>query len=241
MRNRRLGATLLVSAALLVTACTTGSSASSSAGPTPTPNPCAGAAAAPPIRHRRIGRKPRSAWPPTSARWTTRTSTSTPTRAPWRAPADLGVTATVASVVPKDSSEYIKNITASSTQGYNIIVTVGFNLRPPRSRRPRSTRASGSSVSTSRRSASPRPARSTRTFACKGDAGHPSAELHRAPVSGGPGRLPRRDGRGLGQQDRQHRARSAAQASAGRASATSRAISWAPSRSTRTSRCTRRT
>jgi basic membrane protein A and related proteins len=126
MRNRRLGATLLMSAALLVTACTAGSS-SSAAGPTPTPNPCAGAAAGPTHTAPTDWSKAKIGVATDIGTLDDKNFNEYTYKGAVAGAADLGVSGTVASVVPKDSSEYIKNIQSFVDQGYDIIVTAGFN------------------------------------------------------------------------------------------------------------------
>ncbi len=124
MRNRRLGATLLVSAALLVTACTTGSS--SSAGPTPTPNPCAGAAAGPTHTAPTDWSKAKIGVATDIGTLDDKNFNEYTFKGATAGATDLGAAAPK-SVVPKDASEYIKNIQSYVDQGYDIIVTAGFN------------------------------------------------------------------------------------------------------------------
>ena len=109
-------------------------------------------------------------------------------------------------VVPKDASEYAPEIQAYVDQGFNMIVTVGFNLgRRHDGRRPRQP---GDLVHRRRPVADLRRRdrrAGLRRFACKGNAADARSELHLDQLPGGPGRLPRRDHRRVRQQERRDR------------------------------------
>jgi len=128
MRTRQLGAILFCGIVLLVAACS--STPGGSAAPTPPPDPCAGVKAG-----------------------GTHTLPTDWSKAKVGVVTDIGTlndknfneysfkgavdgaaaikAAAPQSVVPKDQSEYLKDIQSFVDQGYDIIVTVGFNLATP--------------------------------------------------------------------------------------------------------------
>src|SRR4051794_15434819 len=129
MRSRSIGLTLVSVAALLLSACTpTGSGGSPAA--SVAPDPCAGAKAgaahtAPPD------------WSKAKIGVVTDIGTLNDknfNEYSFKGAQD-GATALKAqppqSVIPKDQSEYLKDIQTYVDQGYDIIVTVGFNLATP--------------------------------------------------------------------------------------------------------------
>jgi basic membrane protein A and related proteins len=125
MRTRSMGLTLVAGLAILVSACSnTGSGGSP--GVTAAPDPCAGAAAGP-------AHTPPTDW--SKAKIGVATDIGTlddknyneyTSKGAQAGAKDLGAAAPNA-VVPKDSSEYFKNIQSFIDQGYDIIVTAGFN------------------------------------------------------------------------------------------------------------------
>ncbi|MFI5261459.1 MAG: BMP family ABC transporter substrate-binding protein [Candidatus Limnocylindrales bacterium] len=126
MRNRRLGATLLMSATLLVSACSSTGSTGSSPGASATPNPCAGAAAGPTHTAPTDWSKAKIGVATDIGTLDDKNYNEYTFKGAQAGATDLGAAAP-SSVVPKDSSEYIKNIQAFVDQGYDIIVTAGFN------------------------------------------------------------------------------------------------------------------
>jgi basic membrane protein A len=124
MRARSLGLTLLSGAALLLSACTTGTGSPAA---TTTPDPCAGAKAG-------AAHTAPTDWSKAKIGVVTDIGTLNDknfNEYSFKGAQD-GATAIKAaapqSVVPKDQSEYLKDIQTYVDQGYDIIVTVGFNL-----------------------------------------------------------------------------------------------------------------
>ena len=125
MRIRSMGLTLLAGIALVAAACTTGSSSSPSA--SATPDPCA--AFTPGKDH---------TMPTDKSKIKIGVVTDVGTvndknfneysyKGAVAGAADIGA-AKPPVIVPKDPSEYAKDIQAFVDQGYDIIVTAGFNL-----------------------------------------------------------------------------------------------------------------
>ena len=125
MRARSLGLTLLSGAALLLSACTTGTGGSPAA--TTAPDPCAGAKAG-------AAHTAPTDWSKAKIGVVTDIGTLNDKNFNEYSfkGAEDGAAAIKAgapqSVVPKDQSEYLKDIQTYVDQGYDIIVTVGFNL-----------------------------------------------------------------------------------------------------------------
>jgi basic membrane protein A len=125
MRTRSLGLSLLTGLAIIVSACSTSGASPS---PTPVPNPCAGATAHSGGPHQ---------FPTDPTKWKIGVATDVGTvndknfNEYTYAGAKDGAKALGAAeppvVVPKDSSEFAKNIQSYVDQGYDIIVTAGFN------------------------------------------------------------------------------------------------------------------
>ena len=126
MRTRSLGLTLLAGFAFIASACT-GSSGPSAAASAP-PNPCAGATA---------HSGPAHVFPTDKTKWKIGVATDVGTVNDKNfneytfVGAKTGASALGAVeppvVVPKDSSEFAKNIQTYVDQGFDIIVTAGFN------------------------------------------------------------------------------------------------------------------
>jgi basic membrane protein A len=129
MRTRSLGLTMVAGLAVLLSACTsTGTGGSPS--PTTAPDPCAGAKAG-------AAHTPPTDWSKAKIGVVTDIGTLNDknfNEYSFKGAQD-GATAIKAaapqSVVPKDQSEYLKDIGTYVDQGYDIIVTVGFNLATP--------------------------------------------------------------------------------------------------------------
>ena len=154
MRIRSTGLALFAGLSIFVAACSSSGAArrrrrrATAAPPSAAPSVEASASAVRPRRPRPLIRTSRSASSPTSGRSTTRTTTSTRTRAsrprpqpsapPPRRPSSR-----------RTRRQYATLIQAFVDQGFNIIVTVGFNRRG-RHRQPRPVKnpTSGSSAST---------------------------------------------------------------------------------------------
>src|SRR2546423_11372109 len=128
MGTHRLGLALLAVLALVISACT--GSTGGSAAPTPPPNPCAG------VKTGAAHTAPTD-WSKAKIGVVTDIGTLNDknfNEYSFKGAQD-GATAVKAaapqSVVPKDQSEYLKDISTYVDQGYDIIVTVGFNLATP--------------------------------------------------------------------------------------------------------------
>jgi basic membrane protein A and related proteins len=129
MRIHSLGLTLFAVSALAISACTNTGGGGGSASPSAAANPCAGATAHSGGPHQ---------FPTDPKQWKIGVATDVGTVndknfneytfvGAKNGAADLGA-AEPKVVVPKDSSEYAKNIQAYIDQGYDIIVSAGFNL-----------------------------------------------------------------------------------------------------------------
>jgi basic membrane lipoprotein Med (substrate-binding protein (PBP1-ABC) superfamily) len=125
MRTRSIGLTLFSGLAILLSACSnTGSTGS--AAPSAAPDPCAGAAAGP-------AHTAPTDW--SKAKIGVATDIGTPDDKNYNEYTIKGTqagatdlkAAAPAVVVPKDASEYIKNIQSFIDQNYDLIVTPGFN------------------------------------------------------------------------------------------------------------------
>ena len=128
MRNRRLGAVLFSGIVLLTAACS--STPAGSAAPTAPPDPCAGVKAG-------AAHTAPTDWKTAKIGVVTDIGTLNDknfNEYSFKGAQD-GATAIGApapqSVVPKDQSEYVKDIQAYVDQGYDLILTVGFNLATP--------------------------------------------------------------------------------------------------------------
>jgi basic membrane protein A len=128
MRTRSLGLTMVAGLAVLLSACTSTGSGSPAA--TAAPDPCAGAKAG-------AAHTPPTDWSKAKVGVVTDIGTLNDknfNEYSFKGAQD-GATAIKAaapqSVVPKDQSEYLKDIGTYVDQGYDIIVTVGFNLATP--------------------------------------------------------------------------------------------------------------
>ena len=129
MRIRRLGAVLFSGIVLLTAACSSNTPAAST-GPTPPPDPCAGVKAG-------AAHTAPTDWKKAKIGVVTDIGTLNDknfNEYSFKGAQD-GATAIGAaapqSVVPKDQSEYTKDIQAYVDQGYDLILTVGFNLATP--------------------------------------------------------------------------------------------------------------
>ena len=128
MRTRSIGLTMIAGLAVLLSACTSTGTGSPAA--TPAPDPCAGAKAG-------AAHTPPTDWSKAKIGVVTDIGTLNDknfNEYSFKGAQD-GATAVKAaapqSVVPKDQSEYLKDIGTYVDQGYDIIVTVGFNLATP--------------------------------------------------------------------------------------------------------------
>ncbi|MDQ6793737.1 MAG: BMP family ABC transporter substrate-binding protein [Chloroflexota bacterium] len=128
MRTRSLGLTMVAGLAVLLSACTSTGTGSPAA--TAAPDPCAGAKAG-------AAHTPPTDWSKAKVGVVTDIGTLNDknfNEYSFKGAQD-GATAIKAaapqSVVPKDQSEYLKDIGTYVDQGYDIIVTVGFNLATP--------------------------------------------------------------------------------------------------------------
>jgi len=147
MRTRSWGLTLLAGLAVIASGCT--NTGSASVAPSAPANPCAGATAHSGAPH---------AFPTDKTKWKIGVATDVGTvndknfNEYTYLGAKNGASALGAVeppvVVPKDSSEFAKNIQAYVDQGFDIIVTAGFNYGQATTARPTRTRTSGSSAST---------------------------------------------------------------------------------------------
>jgi basic membrane protein A and related proteins len=127
---RSTGLTLVAGVALLLSACTGGGTPASQAAGSVAPDPCAGAKAG-------AAHTPPTDWSKAKVGVVTDIGTLNDknfNEYSFKGAQD-GATAIKAaapqSVVPKDQSEYLKDIGTYVDQGYDIIVTVGFNLATP--------------------------------------------------------------------------------------------------------------
>jgi len=126
MRVRSLGLTLLAGFAIVLSACTNTGSGTGSAAPSAAKDPCTGAAAGP-------AHTAPTDW--SKAKIGVATDIGTLDDKNYNEYTFKGATAGATdlkaaapkSVVPKDASEYIKNIQSFVDQGFDIIVTAGFN------------------------------------------------------------------------------------------------------------------
>ena len=237
MRIRSFGLTMLASMALVMSACSSGTGSTASAPASAAPNPCAGATAHSGGPHQ---------FPTDKTKWKIGVATDVGTvndknfnEYTYKG-AQNGATALGAAVppvvVPKDSSEYRQEPPDVRGPGLRHHRDRRLQLRPPRRpARLMRTRTSGSSASTRVRSASTADGLPDTHIRVRGRRGHAAAELHRDQLSGRPGRLPRRNGRRLDEQERYDRRHRRHRPCADRVSATSRATSSAPSRSIRAS------
>ena len=126
MHKRRLGVTLIASVALLVSACSSTSSPGTSAAASAAPDPCAGAAAGPAHTAPTDWSKAKIGVATDIGTLDDKNYNEYTFKGAQAGATDLKATAP-SSVVPKDSSEYIKDIQAFVDQGFDIIVTPGFN------------------------------------------------------------------------------------------------------------------
>ncbi len=125
MHKRSLGLTLVSGLAIILSACTnTGGGAS--AGPSAAPDPCAGAAAGPAHTAPTDWSKAKIGVATDIGTLDDKNFNEYTNKGAQAGATDLGAAAPK-SVVPKDASEYIKNIQAFVDQGFDIIVTAGFN------------------------------------------------------------------------------------------------------------------
>jgi basic membrane protein A len=125
MRTRSLGLTLFSGLAILLSACSnTGSGASAAA--STAPDPCAGAAAGPAHTQPTDWSKAKIGVATDIGTLDDKNYNEYTFKGAQSGATDLKA-GTPSSVVPKDASEYIKNIQAYVDQNYDIIVTAGFN------------------------------------------------------------------------------------------------------------------
>jgi len=127
MRTRSLGLTLFSGLAILLSACTnTGGGAGASAAASAAPDPCAGAAAGPAHTAPTDWSKAKIGVATDIGTLDDKNYNEYTFKGAQAGATDLKAGAP-SSVVPKDASEYIKNIQAYVDQNYDIIVTAGFN------------------------------------------------------------------------------------------------------------------
>src|SRR4029077_8110061 len=125
MRTRSLGLTLFSGLAILLSACSnTGSGASADA--SAAPDPCAGAAANAAHTQPTDWSKAKIGVATDIGTLDDKNYNEYTFKGATAGATDLGAAAPK-SVVPKDASEYIKNIQSFVDQGFDIIVTAGFN------------------------------------------------------------------------------------------------------------------
>ena len=127
MRTRSSGLTLLAGLAIVLSACSSsGGGASASAAPTAAPDPCTGAAAGPAHTAPTDWSKAKIGVATDIGTLDDKNYNEYTFKGATAGATDLGAAAPK-SVVPKDASEYIKNIQSFVDQGFDIIVTAGFN------------------------------------------------------------------------------------------------------------------
>ncbi len=126
MRTRSSGFTLLAAMAIVLSACSSSGGGGGSAAPSAAPDPCAGAAAGPAHTAPTDWSKAKIGVATDIGTLDDKNYNEYTFKGAQAGATDLKAAAP-SSVVPKDASEYIKNIQAFVDQNYDIIVTAGFN------------------------------------------------------------------------------------------------------------------
>ena len=130
MRSRRLGAVLFSGIILLTAACSSTPGAAGSAAPTAPPDPCASVKAGAAHTAPTDWKKAKIGVVTDIGTLNDKNFNEYSFKGAQDGASAIGAAAPQ-SVVPKDQSEYTKDIQAYVDQGYDLILTVGFNLATP--------------------------------------------------------------------------------------------------------------